>query len=406
MQSVNGDVKVMRLRSLVTTEFLNAGWAYDESRMLKAPEVTTKQEMRDFHRAQRHERAVQQIQLFREKGHDLLEWFANGEEIKPAEFAPRLLAVPSSGLESELFRFATMLWSVPVSQGYGRRMRYLVIDESNHKLVGLFALGDPVFNLKVRDNHIGWNSEQRKSRLYHLMDSYVLGAVPPYNQLLCGKLIALLTVSDPVRKDFEQKYEGKRTVIQGAVKDASLVLVTTTSALGRSSIYNRIQMPDESEKVFRSIGFSEGWGHFHISDTTFNELRIWLRDTQEKSYADKHKYGSGPNWRLRTIRQALDLLGFDGHLLRHGIKREVFLAPLASNYREYLTDDGSVAPNYYQRGLNQIAHYFRNRWMLPRSQRTQEWRDWTREATLNLIREQTGITGDPLAPKQYSLRLL
>ena len=53
--------------------------------------------------------------------------------------------------EGDLFRAATLLWSVPVSRGYGRRMRYLVMDESNNKLIGLFALGDPVFNLKSRD---------------------------------------------------------------------------------------------------------------------------------------------------------------------------------------------------------------------------------------------------------------
>ncbi len=34
-------------------------------------------------------------------------------------------------------------------------MRYLVYDRNNDKLIGIFALTDPVFNLRVRDAWIG-----------------------------------------------------------------------------------------------------------------------------------------------------------------------------------------------------------------------------------------------------------
>ena len=73
-------------------------------------------------------------------------------------------------------------------------MRFLVWDTENGKLIGILALGDPVFNLSARDHHIGWTSTQRKKRLVGVMDAYVLGAVPPYSSLLCGKLIACLAV--------------------------------------------------------------------------------------------------------------------------------------------------------------------------------------------------------------------
>ena len=36
--------------------------------------------------------------------------------------------------------------------GFGRRLRFLVWDDSNGKLIGILAIGDPVFNLSVRDN--------------------------------------------------------------------------------------------------------------------------------------------------------------------------------------------------------------------------------------------------------------
>ncbi len=71
-------------------------------------------------------------------------------------------------------RYASLTWSVPVSNGYGRRMRFLVFDASNDKLMGLLALGDPVYNLRVRDQWIGWSVEQKNARLWHVMDAYVL----------------------------------------------------------------------------------------------------------------------------------------------------------------------------------------------------------------------------------------
>jgi hypothetical protein len=94
-----------------------------------------------------------------------------------------------------LFRYACAHWSIPVSSGYGRRLRFLVKDESNGKLIGLFGLGDPVYSMRARDEWIKWDSSAKKERLYNVMDAYVLGAVPPYASLLCGKLVAMLVLS-------------------------------------------------------------------------------------------------------------------------------------------------------------------------------------------------------------------
>lgn len=197
--------------------------------------------------------------------------------------------------------------------------------------------------------------------------------------------MALAAVSDEVRHDFANKYKGRETIIDKEVKKASLVLVTTSSALGRSSIYNRLRLPNENQPVYRSVGYSEGWGHYQITDATFTELREWLRVIGDP-YADSHRYGMGPNWRMRTIRRAFDLLGFDGNTLWHGIKRETFVAPLASNYRSYLLAKDKT-PDYYHRRLMSIAGFFKARWMTPRSQTIDDWRSWTREQTWQRIAE-------------------
>jgi len=122
----------------------------------------------------------------------LREYFASGSEIDPERVNPRLELINAETWQSDLFRLATLSWSVPVSAGFGRRLRYLVWDDCTAKLMGVIALGDPVFNLKARDELIGWDVEDRAERLVNVMDAYVLGALPPYNQLLGGKLISCL----------------------------------------------------------------------------------------------------------------------------------------------------------------------------------------------------------------------
>ncbi|MFQ5799439.1 MAG: Druantia anti-phage system protein DruA, partial [Bacteroidota bacterium] len=122
----------------------------------------------------------------------LLKYFACGTEVIPERICPVLHEVKPDTEEELLFRYARLHWSVPVSAGYGRRLRFLVMDDHNGKLIGLFGLGDPVFRLGPRDAWIGWDVSSRRERLRYVMDAFVLGAVPPYSHLLCGKLMATL----------------------------------------------------------------------------------------------------------------------------------------------------------------------------------------------------------------------
>ncbi len=118
---------------------------------------------------------------------ELLAFIASGDEVDPRKVKPRLVQVEPDTLESKLFRYACLHWSIPISEGYGRRLRFLIFDDSNGKLIGLFGLGDPVYAIKARDEWIGWDSKAKAARLYHVMDAYVLGAVPPYSRF-CSRL--------------------------------------------------------------------------------------------------------------------------------------------------------------------------------------------------------------------------
>ena len=129
--------------------------------------------------------------------------------------------VRSDTWQSNLFRLASLTWRVPVSRGFGRRLRYLVWDGHNEKLIGLIAIGDPVFNLSVRDA-IGWDCHDRSDRLVNIMDAYVLVAVPPYNMPVGGKLIASLVRSRDLDDDFSQTYGDSAGIISGCDSAATV----------------------------------------------------------------------------------------------------------------------------------------------------------------------------------------
>ena len=170
------------------------------------PPGSGKDVIRTIHSVQRDDRLAVNQHFLAERFSQLIKHFASGKEVEPTRITRVLQRVTSGTWESDLFRMAGLTWSVPVSNGFGRRLRYLVWDDHNGKLIGIVAIGDPVFNLSVRDRLIDWNVQARSDRLVNIMDAYVLGALPPYNALLGGKLVACLIRTRDIYNDFARAY--------------------------------------------------------------------------------------------------------------------------------------------------------------------------------------------------------
>ena len=270
-------------------------------------------------------------------------------------------------------------------------MRYLVTDQYNGKVIGVFGLTDPVFNLRTRDEWIGWNAQQRRDALVNCMDAYVVGAVPPYSSLLGGKLVASLMGSAEVGEAFFKRYGSSKGQISKKHKAARLVLVTVTSALGRSSIYNRLKLMEQDGENSRAlvelirVGTTVGFGHFHLSEALFAQIRQMVRDNGHE-YADAHQYGDGPNWRIRLSRVGLSMLGLDPNLLRHGIEREVYVLPLSVNCKEFLR--GQVEEAYLDRPtVREISLAAKQRWILPRAERRPEYAAFQKTGIIRQLME-------------------
>ena len=116
----------------------------------------------------------------------------------------------------------------------------------------------------------------------NMMDITVCGAVAPYNLLLGGKLVCLLLCSPEIVNGYQHRYENQTSLIASSMRGApvhrraQLVLLCTTSLYGSAlSQYSRVKVSAEAiggkprEKIeYRSIGLSEGFGSFHISQET------------------------------------------------------------------------------------------------------------------------------------------
>jgi hypothetical protein len=277
--------------------------------------------------------------------------------------------------EELLFRYASLHWSIPVSSGYGRRLRLLIIDDHNGKLIGLIGLGDPVYSLASRDQWVGWTLSDRKRRLGNVMDAFVLGAVPPYSFLLCGKLVAMLVACDTVRNAFKRKYGGTRSLIKRKVHDGRLALVTTTSALGRSSVYNRIRLG--GRLLYQTVGFTKGSGEFHFSNGVYRAITQYASEHCEPS-AKQKRWGTGFRNRREVIKKCLPALGLSSDWVYHGIEREVFVIPLARNSREFLRGE-QTRLRWYHQSEAEVFEYFRDRWMLPRASWDDRYKAWSSE---------------------------
>ena len=69
--------------------------------------------------------------------------------------------------DTDIWRYFRYTWSIPYKSMPGRNLFYLVRDASQefHPVIGIFALGNSVLNLTVRDDEIGWTVDGIKKNL-------------------------------------------------------------------------------------------------------------------------------------------------------------------------------------------------------------------------------------------------
>jgi len=283
---------------------------------------------------------------------------AQGKDILKSEILPRI-EICKTQKQHNLFRIFRYYWSSPYSEYVGRRTRLLIRDDGidNSPIIGIAALGSSIIHIPDRDKWIGWDKETRTNNIIYVIDAYVLGALPPYNYLLGGKLISYILASNEIRKIYKEKYKDKKTIIRKRKAD-DLVCIFTTSLYGNSSQYNRLKF--KSRLLYIPIGYTKGYGALHISDKTFSSMRQLLI---EKGMMITNRFGDGPNWRMRVIRLASDIVGFNSNIiLQHSFKRGIYATPLARNFRSFLLGK-TERPIYYNLPMQTLVKFWKERWL-------------------------------------------
>lgn len=215
-----------------------------------------------------------------------------------------------------------------------------------------------------------------------MMELNVCGAIPPYNEVLGGKLVALLAISPQVVYDYKERYANKSSEIASRLKGepvcrpADLVYVGTTSLyyVG-SSQYNRLKLPgsifeSDFDVVWKQLGMTIGFGTMHISKATTMSLTEATTDDFNRI---NHVFGEGasPKMRLLTmsIRELLESTNEDSKdFSKHAMSRIVYGACLAKNTFEYLMGTDQEPVYYtdmsdYKKGTDAIIRFWQNRWL-------------------------------------------
>lgn len=289
---------------------------------------------------------------------------ANGEDILASEIKPRI-EVCETQEQNNLFRLFRYYWSSPSSDYVGRRMRLLIRDNGvkGSPVIGIAAIGSSIIHISDRDKWIGWDTETRSENLISMMDAYVVGALPPYNELLGGKLLSYILASNELRALYKKKYARKKTIIKGRT-GSRLVLLATTSLYGtHSAQYGRLKYG--KTLLYRPIGSTSGYGSLHISSETFEAMRELA---EANGCNTSNRFGMGPNWRMRVIRSACDILDLNSNvILKHSFRRGLFVVPLAINCRSFLRGE-SKKPIYRNLPLKKLVNFWRKRWFTMRRQ--------------------------------------
>jgi hypothetical protein len=219
-----------------------------------------------------------------------------------------------------------------------------------------------------------------------IADLTVCGAVAPYNEIIGGKLVALLSVSPTVVKMYKRRYASSASVIGSSmagrriVRRADLVYVGTTSLYGiRPNQYDRAKIPrsilgskSDERYGFHYLGDTQGYGTSQFGEATKIALGRLVQVAGNGTTVN-NIFGEGANPRLRALRDGLDELGVPEDLLVHGMEKSVYAVSMLEpgELRDYLLGIRAQPKYVFPKkaslfDADAIGHYWFERWVVNR----------------------------------------
>jgi len=220
-----------------------------------------------------------------------------------------------------------------------------------------------------------------------MMNIMVCGAIPPYNRILGGKLVAMALTGPKVIDIYQDKYGDYQSEIASSMKGEAvskpneLVFLDTTGLFEIGSAqYDRIRIPTENGQIeYDQIGYTEGYGSIQFGPETRKRL-TQVTQLEEGRKVVRGRFGEGVSPRIRKIRRGLKNCGLETDLLKHESRRIVYGIDLAENSQDYLLgiDDD---PEYYwefddpEKEQESIYQHWIDRWAAMRAQKQEVLED-------------------------------
>ena len=219
----------------------------------------------------------------------------------------------------------TMVSSMEFSANPGRNIKFYVKDKVTENFLGVISVGSDVTSLKVRDDYIGWNKENKFD--HHKLNNTTIGtSIIPTQPLgfnfLGGKLISALVTSSTIRDKWYSEYND------------ILVGVTTTSLYGIHSQYNGIPH-------WKTLGESAGKVGLKPDDEFYDKWHDWIKENRKEEYDKKILTKGGKSGPVTGVKQRIlsiifNELGISQSKYQHGFKRGVFFSEIYDNTRPFL----------------------------------------------------------------------
>lgn len=357
-----------KLRKKIFKELLEQGFKVN-------PHLKPKRNAKDTYKKIHKKKRLEKLRVHKKsllKNINLVKkYFISDGEFNPSKINLEIREVKPNSEDSKLFFWWNLTWwSLPYDKPIGRQMKFIIWDKGHNAPFGLIGLQSPPLRSKIRDEYLGLDKDNVDYWINQSLYGQRIGALPPYNSLLGGKMVTLALTSNEVRKAYKNKYSKGKTLLSKRKLPSDLLFITTTSAYGKSPIYERIKYchKDKMINVSDFLGFTSGAGTFHISEEMYIEL---LKFLESKDYNVERGYGTGPSRKLKLINRSFELLDMPSFTY-HNIKRGFYFFPLTKNIHKIIQKGNK--PQWYSRPFKKTAEYWKERWCIPRSERTDEWK--------------------------------
>jgi len=230
----------------------------------------------------------------------------------------------------------TFLSTMKNNSNIGRNLNFLIRDKVTKKYLGVTCMSSDFLDLTPRDEYIGWDREAKTQRMINhtCIGSTIVPIQPLGYNLVGGKLLALLCLSDTVEKTWEYQYKDK------------LVGVTTTSLYGKTkeiplSQYDRL-------KHWKKMGWTAGSVSYEPTKPTRMMIQNWLKKNHTYKYFEWYvaKKDTGQphkrDHRNRSHTFTYNQLGIDKKLIKSDHARGIYFGELYENTREFLKEEITV----------------------------------------------------------------